>query len=67
MIKIVLLLVGNEVINLVKDLLLVYVIGFGDLLCVGNVVIVCDVILVFLVLVGIIYLVLIVVMIFVFG
>lgn len=36
-IKIVLPSIGNEVINLVKDSSLVYVIGLGDLLRAGNV------------------------------
>lgn len=58
-IKIVLPSIGNEVINLVKDSSLVYVIGLGDLLRAGNVAMARDVTLVPLVLVGIIYLILI--------
>ncbi|MCF6166503.1 Amino acid ABC transporter permease protein [Furfurilactobacillus rossiae] len=50
--------VGNEVINLVKDSSLVYVIGLGDLLRAGNVASARDVTLVPLILVGIIYLLL---------
>ncbi|HIW72493.1 MAG TPA: amino acid ABC transporter permease [Candidatus Levilactobacillus faecigallinarum] len=57
-IKIVLPSIGNEVINLVKDSSLVYVIGLGDLLRAGNVAMARDVTLVPLVLVGIIYLLL---------
>ncbi|AVK60762.1 amino acid ABC transporter permease [Lactobacillus sp. CBA3605] len=57
-VKIVLPSVGNEVINLVKDSSLVYVIGLGDLLRAGNVATARDVTLVPLVLVGIIYLLL---------
>ncbi|MCX2454781.1 amino acid ABC transporter permease [Lacticaseibacillus nasuensis] len=56
--KIVLPSIGNEVINLVKDSSLVYVIGLGDLLRAGNVATSRDVTLVPLVLVGIIYLLL---------
>ena len=55
-IKIVLPSIGNEVINLVKDSSLVYVIGLGDLLRAGNVAMARDVTLVPLVLVGVIYL-----------
>ncbi|WEV70855.1 amino acid ABC transporter permease [Lactobacillus sp. ESL0785] len=55
-IKIVIPSIGNEVINLVKDTSLVYVIGLGDLLRAGNVATARDVTLVPLVLVGIIYL-----------
>ncbi|WP_281164664.1 amino acid ABC transporter permease [Liquorilactobacillus sicerae] len=55
-VKIVLPSIGNEVINLVKDSSLVYVIGLGDLLRAGNVATSRDVTLVPLVLVGIIYL-----------
>ncbi len=55
--KIVLPSMGNEVINLVKDSSLVYVIGLGDLLRAGNVATARDVTLVPLVLVGAIYLV----------
>lgn len=56
--KIVLPSIGNEVINLIKDSSLVYVIGIGDLLRAGNVASARDVTLVPLVLVGIIYLLL---------
>jgi polar amino acid transport system permease protein len=55
-VKIVLPSIGNEVINLVKDSSLVYVIGLGDLLRAGNIATARDVTLVPLVLVGIIYL-----------
>lgn len=55
--KIVLPSMGNEVINLVKDSSLVYVIGLGDLLRAGEVATSRDVTLVPLVLVAIIYLV----------
>lgn len=58
-IKIVLPSIGNEVINLVKDSSLVYVIGLGDLLRAGNVAMARDVTLVPLVLVAAIYLLLI--------
>lgn len=58
-IKIVLPSIGNEVINLIKDSSLVYVIGLGDLLRAGNVAMARDVTLVPLVLVGVIYLILI--------
>ncbi|GAA2864559.1 amino acid ABC transporter permease [Lactobacillus intestinalis] len=58
-IKIVLPSIGNEVINLIKDSSLVYVIGLGDLLRAGNVAMARDVTLVPLVLVGVIYLLLI--------
>ena len=57
--KIVLPSIGNEVINLVKDSSLVYVIGLGDLLRAGNLATSRDVTLVPLVLVGLIYLILI--------
>lgn len=57
--KIVLPSIFNEVINLVKDSSLVYVIGLGDLLRAGNVAMARDVTLVPLVLVAIIYLMLI--------
>ncbi len=50
---------GNEVINLVKDSSLVYVIGLGDLLRAGNIALSRDVSLLPLVGVGIIYLLLI--------
>lgn len=56
--KIVLPSIGNEVINLVKDSSLVYVIGLGDLLRAGNVATSRDVTLLPLLLVGIIYLLL---------
>jgi polar amino acid transport system permease protein len=55
-IKIVLPSIGNEVINLVKDSSLVYVIGLGDLLRAGNIATSRDVTLVPLILVGVIYL-----------
>lgn len=58
-VKIVLPSIGNEVINLVKDSSLVYVIGLGDLLRAGNVAMARDVTLVPLLLVGLIYLILI--------
>lgn len=57
--KIVLPSIFNEVINLVKDSSLVYVIGLGDLLRAGNVAMARDVTLVPLVLVAAIYLILI--------
>ncbi|MGO3110520.1 MAG: amino acid ABC transporter permease [Latilactobacillus curvatus] len=57
-VKIVLPSVGNEVINLIKDSSLVYVIGIGDLLRAGNVASARDVNLLPLLLVGIIYLLL---------
>ena len=57
--KIVLPSIGNEVINLVKDSSLVYVIGLGDLLRAGNLATSRDVTLVPMVLVGLIYLILI--------
>ena len=56
-VKIVLPSIGNEVINLVKDSSLVYVIGIGDLLRAGNVATSRDVTLVTLVMVGVVYLV----------
>ena len=56
--KIVLPSIGNEVVNLVKDSSLVYVIGLGDLLRAGNIASARDVTLVPLVLVAIIYLIL---------
>lgn len=56
-VKIVLPSIGNEVINLIKDSSLVYVLGIGDLLRAGNVATARDITLVPLVLVGIIYLV----------
>lgn len=55
-VKIVIPSIGNEVVNLVKDSSLVYVIGLGDLLRAGNVATSRDVTLVPLLLVGIIYL-----------
>ncbi len=57
-VKIVLPSIGNEVINLVKDSSLVYVIGLGDLLRAGNIASARDVTLLPLVLVGVIYLLL---------
>lgn len=54
-VKIVLPSIGNEVINLVKDSSLVYVIGIGDLLRAGNVATSRDVTLVPLVMVGVVY------------
>ncbi|MCP8856819.1 amino acid ABC transporter permease [Latilactobacillus fuchuensis] len=57
-VKIVLPSVGNEVINLIKDSSLVYVIGIGDLLRAGNVASARDVNLLPLVLVAIVYLLL---------
>lgn len=64
-VKIVLPSIGNEVINLIKDSSLVYVIGLGDLLRAGNVAMARDVTLVPLILVGAIYLLLISVCVFV--
>lgn len=55
-IKIIVPSFGNEVINLVKDTSLVYVIGLGDLLRAGNVAASRDVTLVPYLLVGLIYL-----------
>ncbi|WP_125581276.1 amino acid ABC transporter permease [Levilactobacillus cerevisiae] len=57
-VKIVLPSIGNEVINLVKDSSLVYVIGLGDLLRAGNVAMARDVTLIPMLLVGVIYLLL---------
>ena len=57
-VKIVIPSIGNEVINLVKDSSLVYVIGLGDLLRAGNVATARDVTLVPLLLVALIYLIL---------
>ena len=54
--KLVIPSIGNEVINLVKDTSLVYVIGLGELLRAGNVATARDVTLIPLVIVGIIYL-----------
>ncbi|MCP0886511.1 amino acid ABC transporter permease [Ligilactobacillus sp. WILCCON 0076] len=56
-IKIVLPSIGNEVINLIKDSSLVYVIGLGDLLRAGNIATSRDVTLVPLIMVGLIYLI----------
>ncbi|MYY30963.1 amino acid ABC transporter permease [Ligilactobacillus salivarius] len=64
-VKIVLPSIGNEVINLVKDSSLVYVIGIGDLLRAGNVATSRDVTLVPLVMVGVVYLVMTAVLIFI--
>lgn len=55
-VKIVIPSIGNEVVNLVKDTSLVYVIGLGDLLRAGNVATARDVTLIPLVLVGVVYL-----------
>ncbi|MGK0551107.1 amino acid ABC transporter permease [Enterococcus faecalis] len=55
-IKIVLPSIGNEVINLVKDTSLIYVIGLGDLLRAGKIAMSRDVTLLPLVLVGTLYL-----------
>lgn len=57
-IKIVLPSIGNEVINLVKDTSLIYVLGLGDLLRAGKIAMSRDVSLVPLLLVGLIYLIL---------
>ena len=57
-VKIVIPSIGNEVINLVKDSSLVYVIGLGDLFRAGNVATSRDVTLIPLLLVGLIYLIL---------
>ncbi|MGN1279863.1 MAG: ABC transporter permease subunit, partial [Limosilactobacillus sp.] len=57
-VKIIIPSIGNEVINLVKDSSLVYVIGLGDLLRAGNVATARDVTLVPLLLVAVIYLIL---------
>ena len=57
-VKIVIPSIGNEVINLVKDSSLVYVIGIGDLLRAGNVATSRDVTLVPLLMAGAIYLIL---------
>ena len=54
--KIVLPSVGNEIINLVKDTSLIYVLGLGDLLRAGKIAMSRDVTLVPLALVGVIYL-----------
>ncbi|QBO35481.1 amino acid ABC transporter permease [Periweissella cryptocerci] len=50
--------IGNEVINLIKDSSLVYVIGLGDLLRAGNIAAARDVTLTPFIMVGIIYLLL---------
>ena len=55
-VKIVLPSVGNEIINLVKDTSLIYVLGLGDLLRAGKIAMSRDVTLVPLALVGVIYL-----------
>ncbi|RMC23436.1 MULTISPECIES: amino acid ABC transporter permease [unclassified Lactobacillus] len=55
--KIVIPSIGNEIINLVKDTSLVYVIGLGELLRAGNVATARDVTLIPLILVGVIYLI----------
>lgn len=65
--KIVIPSVGNEVINLIKDSSLVYVIGIGDLLRAGNVATARDVTLIPLVLVGVIYLLLTAVVTYILG
>lgn len=57
-IKVVLPSIGNEVINLVKDTSLIYVLGLGDLLRAGKIAMSRDVSLLPLVLVGVIYLLL---------
>ena len=57
-IKIVLPSIGNEIINLVKDTSLIYVLGLGDLLRAGKIAMSRDVTLTPLVLVGAIYLLL---------
>ncbi|WP_258087945.1 amino acid ABC transporter permease [Weissella fangxianensis] len=57
--KIVMPSVGNEVVNLVKDSSLVYVIGLGDLMRAGNIAASRDVTLIPYLLVGLVYLVLI--------
>lgn len=57
-VKIVLPSIGNEVINLVKDTSLIYVLGLGDLLRAGKIAMSRDVTLIPLVLVGAIYLLL---------
>lgn len=55
-VKVVMPSVGNEVINLVKDSSLVYVIGIGDLMRAGNIAAARDVTLVPYLLVGLLYL-----------
>lgn len=57
-VKIVMPSVGNEVVNLVKDSSLVYVIGLGDLMRAGNIAAARDVTLVPYLLVGALYLIL---------
>ena len=66
-VKIVLPSIGNEVINLVKDSSLVYVIGLGDLLRAGNIATARDVTLVPLIMVGIIYLMMTAILTFILG
>ncbi|MCM0582829.1 amino acid ABC transporter permease [Weissella diestrammenae] len=56
--KIVMPSVGNEVVNLVKDSSLVYVIGIGDLMRAGNIAAARDVTLIPYLLVGVLYLLL---------
>lgn len=56
-VKIVVPSFGNEVINLVKDTSLVYVIGLGDILRAGNIAASRDVTLMPYLLVGLIYLI----------
>jgi polar amino acid transport system permease protein len=57
--KIVLPSIGNEIVNLVKDSSLIYVIGLGDLLQAGKIAMSRDVTLLPMVAVGVIYLILI--------
>jgi polar amino acid transport system permease protein len=57
--KVVLPSIGNEVVNLVKDSSLIYVIGLGDLLQAGKIAMSRDVTLLPMVAVGVIYLILI--------
>ena len=66
-VKIVLPSIGNEIINLVKDSSLVYVIGLGDLLRAGNIATARDVTLVPLIMVGIIYLMMTAILTFILG
>lgn len=66
-VKIVLPSIGNEIINLVKDSSLVYVIGLGDLLRAGNIATARDVTLVPLIMVGIIYLIMTAILTFILG
>ena len=65
--KIVLPSIGNEIINLVKDSSLVYVIGLGGLLRAGNIATARDVTLVPLIMVGIIYLMMTAILTFILG